>query len=70
MNNAGVTPVFYGSGSSNAPDPASLTAGLPINVPQTVGSIKAQLGAMMESMNNEITAAAAAGSDPLVCFSV
>ena len=34
-----VTPVFYGSGSTNAPDPASLTEGLPINIPQTAGSV-------------------------------
>ena len=36
---ADVTPVFYGSGSTNAPDPASLTEGLPINIPQTAGSV-------------------------------
>lgn len=34
-----MTPVFYGSGSTNAPDPASLTEGLPINIPQTAGSV-------------------------------
>lgn len=38
-----VTPTFYGVGSTNAPDPASLTEGFPINVPQTAGSIAGSL---------------------------
>lgn len=37
--------MFYGTGSTNAPDPATLTAGFPINVPLMSGTNQQQFAA-------------------------